>query len=177
MHSTLDRRRWLSTSASMLAAAAVPGDGRAALEGEPPANTLRVAFSAAETTFDPPQISDFNSSTVAASIFESPLTFDHVARPVKLRLQTAAAMPQISADFKTFTFRIRPGIFFADDPAFKGKPRELVAQDYVYSVKRFYDPRLNAEYIYVFENAKVLGLTELRKGAREPNAVRLRHAR
>ena len=36
--------------------------------------------------------------------------------------------------------RIQPGIFFADDPAFKGKPRELVAPDYVYALKRFADP-------------------------------------
>jgi ABC-type transport system substrate-binding protein len=173
----LDRRHWLGTSAALLAGTALPGavlsgpsgsaKGASADGGAAPANTLRVAFRAAETGFDPPQISDVNSSMVASSIFESPLTFDHVARPVKLRLQTAAAMPEISADFKTFTFRIRPGIFFADDPAFKGKPRELVAQDYVYSVKRFYDPKLNSENMYVFENAKVLGLTELRALARK----------
>ncbi len=30
-------------------------------------------------------------------------------------------MPEISADFRTFTFRVKPGIYFADDPAFKGK--------------------------------------------------------
>ena len=30
-------------------------------------------------------------------------------------------MPEVSADFRTFTFRIQPGIYFADDPAFKGK--------------------------------------------------------
>ncbi len=163
----LDRRHWLSSSAAMVAAAALPGERAAAANPAAPDNTLRVAFRMAETGFDPPQISDENSSRVASSIFESPLTFDYLARPVKLRLQTAAAMPEISSDFKTFTFRIRPGIFFADDPAFKGKPRELVAQDYVYSVKRFYDPRLNAENIYIFENAKVLGLTELRTRARQ----------
>ena len=158
----IDRRHWLSSSAALVAAAALPGEPSAAAGKAAPDNTLRVAFSAAETGFDPPQVPDLNSSMVVSSIFESPLTFDHLARPVKLRPQTAAAMPDISADFKTFTFRIRPGIFFADDPAFKGKPRELVAQDYVYTVKRFYDPALNAENIYVFENAKVLGLSELR---------------
>jgi ABC-type transport system substrate-binding protein len=40
------------------------------------------------------------------------------------------------------TIRIRPGILFADAPAFKGKPRELVAQDYVYSITRLLDPNL-----------------------------------
>ena len=160
----MQRRHWLQGSAALLAAAPL-AQAQAASEPRKP-KTLRVAFSAAETGFDPPQIGDINSGTVAASIFESPLTYDHLARPVKLRPQTAAAMPEVSADFTSFTVRIRPGIFFADDPAFRGKRRELVAQDYVYSVKRFYDPKLNAENVYLFENAKLLGLSEQRAAAR-----------
>ena len=38
--------------------------------------------------------------------------------------------------------RVKKGILFADDPVFKGKPRELVAADYVYSIKRSLDPNL-----------------------------------
>ena len=38
--------------------------------------------------------------------------------------------------------RAAQGHLFADDPAFKGKPRELVAADYVYSIKRAIDPNL-----------------------------------
>ena len=114
-------------------------------------------FETAETGFDPLAIGDENSNRVVACIFESPLCYDHVARPVKLRPLTATALPEIGDDFRSFTFRIRPGIFFADDPAFKGRPRELVAQDYVYSLKRFYDPRNNSENLYVFENAGILG--------------------
>ena len=41
---------------------------------------------------------------------------------------------------RRWTMRVKPGIFFTDDPAFKGKPRELVAEDYVYSYKRWLDP-------------------------------------
>ena len=44
-------------------------------------------------------------------------------------------MPEISADGRTWTIRIKPGIHFADDPAFKGKKRELTAHDYVYRVE------------------------------------------
>ncbi len=162
----MDRRHWLAGSAAVLAAGSsepLLARGRATRSND---RTLRVAFNTAETGFDPPQISDLNSNMVAASIFESPLTYDHVARPVQLKALTAAALPEVSADSTRFVFRIRPGIFFADDPAFGGRPRELVAQDYVYSIKRFYDPKLNAENVYVFENAKLLGLSELRAAAR-----------
>jgi len=154
----MDRREWLAATAAL---AAWPVQAGAAREGR----TLHWAFRTAETGFDPPQIADVNSSMVAASIFEAPLTYDYLARPVKLRPQTADALPEISADFRRFTFRIRPGIFFADDPAFKGKRRELVAQDYVYTIKRFYDPRINSEHLYRFQTAKLLGLSELRDKA------------
>ena len=79
---------------------------------------LRYAFPIAETGFDPAQINDLYSATVTAHIFEAPLRFDYLARPAQLRPNVAAAMPEISSDFRTITVRLRPGIFFADDPAF-----------------------------------------------------------
>jgi ABC-type transport system substrate-binding protein len=123
---------------------------------------LRYAFPIAETGFDPAQISDLYSRVVTAGIVEAPLTFDYLARPFKLKPLTVEALPTISADFTRFTFRIKPGIYFADDPAFKGARRELVAQDYVYSFKRHYDPITKSPNLYRLENSKVLGLSELR---------------
>ena len=129
----------------------------------PTSKVFRFAFPIAETGFDPAQISDLYSRSVTASFFDAPLEFAYLARPLQMRPNTAAAMPEVSADYTTFTFRIRPGIYFADDPAFKGVRRELVAQDYVYSIKRHYDPRWKSANLFVFENAKIVGLSELRK--------------
>jgi ABC-type transport system substrate-binding protein len=95
-------------------------------------------------------------------MLDAPLEFEHLAKPTRMRPNTAAEMPQVSEDFKTFTFRIKPGIYFADDPAFKGQKRELVAEDYVFSLKRFYDPRWKSQNLYLLQSAKLLGLTELR---------------
>ncbi len=128
---------------------------------------LRYAFAVAETGFDPAQLSDLYSRTITAGIFEAPLAFDFLARPFVMKPLTAEAMPEISADFTSFTFRIQRGILFADDPAFKGVARELTAQDYVYSIKRHYDPRWKSPNLYLLENARLLGLTELRKKAIE----------
>ena len=128
---------------------------------------LRYAFPVAETGFDPAQISDLYSRTVAAGLFDAPLEFAYMARPFRLRPNTAAAMPEVSADFRSFTIRLQPGTLFADDPAFGGKPRELTAADYVYSIKRHYDPRWKSGNLYILENAKILGLSELRKKALE----------
>ena len=149
---------------SLVAAAAQP------VAGSESPKTLRYAFRSAETGFDPAQISDIYSRIVTGHIFDAPLTYDHLARPYKLRPSTAREMPEVSGDFRTFTFRLKPGIYFADDPAFKGpdgRParRELVAQDYVYSLKRFYDPKLKSPAQSSLEDEGIVGLRELRDEA------------
>ena len=157
---------------SVLHAAAVAG-APAVLAGLVPsvavatvaAKTLRVAFDFAETGFDPPRVGDQASIRVIAHIFEPLLTYDPLARPAVLVPLTAAALPETSADFKRFVFTLKPGILFGDDPVFKGRPRELVAADYVYSLKRFYDPAIRTEHLYLLENEKILGLSELRASA------------
>jgi len=137
----------------------------AAMAAQPAAaaKVLRYAFPVAETNFDPAQVTDLYSNTVIRAIFDGPLEYEYLAKPARIRPATAAAMPEVSADYRTFTVRIKPGIHFADDPAFKGVKRELVAADYVYSIKRHYDPRWKSGKLYLFENAKILGLSELRK--------------
>src|SRR5262245_32424552 len=128
--------------------------------------TLHIAFPAPETTLDPAQTqSDLYASTILAQILEAPLCFDYLARPVRLVPATAADLPEVSADWRRFRFRLQRGIQFSDDPAFKGKRRELVAADYVYAIKRFYDPKYNSSDLYLYESAKLLGLSELRQRA------------
>jgi ABC-type transport system substrate-binding protein len=157
--------------AAALAAVGVGAGSEAAPPAPPPATAaalrvLHLAIPSPETTLDPVQTnSDNNTSMLLSQILEAPLAFDYLARPTRLVLATAAAMPEVSADGRVFTVRIQPGIFFADDPAFKGKSRELVAQDYVYALKRFYDPRWNSSDLYLFESLKLPGLSELRQAA------------
>ena len=74
-------------------------------------------------------------------------------------------MPESSEDFRTWTIRIRPGIYFQDDPAFEGKRRELVAQDFVYTIKRFADPRWKAPAWASIAELKIVGLQALRDAA------------
>jgi len=124
---------------------------------------LRYAFRVAETGFDPTQLSDIYSRIVTGHIFESLYTYDHLARPALIKPLVAADMPVVSPDFKTFTVRIRPGIYFADDPAFGGKRRELTAQDFVYAFKRFADPANKAQGWSGFEEVGLKGLAALRR--------------
>jgi ABC-type transport system substrate-binding protein len=125
---------------------------------------LRLAFPSRENNLDPAQVSDVVSVAIVASFFDSPLTYDHLARPARLKPNTAA-LPEVNEDHTRFVLRIKPGIFFPEHAAFKGKPRELVAQDYVYSIKRYYDPATRSPTLFHYEGAGLLGLSELRKKA------------
>jgi ABC-type transport system substrate-binding protein len=64
--------------------------------------------------------------------------------------------------------KVKPGIYFASDPAFKGQRRELVAEDYVYSFKRFADPAVKSStWTWMDTTFKFVGLAELRQQAIE----------
>ncbi|HEY6354658.1 MAG TPA: ABC transporter substrate-binding protein, partial [Burkholderiaceae bacterium] len=76
-----------------------------------------------------------------------------------------ASLPEVSSDGRRFRIRLQRGIHFADDPAFRGRRRELVAADYVYAIKRFYDPKYNSSDLYLYESAKLPGVSELRQRA------------
>ncbi|MBQ0929557.1 bicyclomycin resistance protein [Ideonella sp. 4Y16] len=126
---------------------------------------LRYAFRVAETGMDPVRVNDIYSRTLTAHLFEGLYAYDHLARPAKFRPLTAAAMPEVADDFRRWTVRLRPGILFADDPAFGGRPRELVAEDYVYSIKRYADPQLKSPNWGYVDSYQLLGLAALRQRA------------
>jgi ABC-type transport system substrate-binding protein len=140
---------------------AAPANG-----GADPNKVLRYAFEVAETSFDPQKISDVYSNIVNSAMFDTPLRYDPLARPAKLVPNTTASMPELSPDYKTLTVRIRPGIYFADHPVFKGKKRELTAEDYVYSIKRLFDPKLSAPLLAEVEGYFV-GSEEMMKRVRK----------
>ena len=102
---------------------------------------LRVASPDIDT-LDPQQFSDDPSFQVLMAIYEPLYEWDYLASPPKLSPLTAGSPLAISDDGRTWTAHLKTGIFFTDDPAFKGKRRELVADDYVYSYKRWLDPNL-----------------------------------
>ena len=130
-----------------------------------PQKVLRYAFLVAETSLDPVKIVDLYSRTLTPHVFEALFQYDPLARPIKVKPLTAAGEAVSSADFRTWTVKVRPGIFFAADPAFKGNKRELVAQDYVYTMKRFADPANKSPIWAGIESENYLGLNELRKQA------------
>jgi ABC-type transport system substrate-binding protein len=130
-----------------------------------PPKTLHLALESSETGFDPAQIQDLYSREMVSNIFDAPLRFRYLAPEGSIEPNVVDRMPEVSADFRTFTFHLKTGIYFTDDAAFNGQKRELVAADYVYSLKRFYDPRLNSTAYDDLEPLGMKGLEALRQEA------------
>ncbi|MGZ5079760.1 MAG: ABC transporter substrate-binding protein [Usitatibacter sp.] len=126
---------------------------------------LKLAFQSAESKLDPQSESDSASGAIADNIFDALLQYDYLARPAKVRPRAAAALPEVSPDGKVYTLKVKPGIFFTPDPAFKGEPRELTAQDYAYSIKRLLDPRHKSQWLFLVEG-KIKGADEAVAAAR-----------
>jgi len=144
----------LRTLAAALLFAALPASHAAADAAAP--KTLHMFLSTSETGLDPAVASDIATLSLLENLFDPLLRYDYLARPVKLQGNTATGLPEVSADGLTYTFHLRPGIHFTPDPAFKGAKRALTAQDYVYSIKRLYDPALKSPWSFLFEG-KLLG--------------------
>ena len=133
----------------------------AAFAAADPNKVLRISWPTSETGFDPVRVSDLYSNVVNEAIFDRLLTYDYLARPAKLVPQAAEAMPEVTDGGRTYTFKIKRGIYFTPDPAFNGRKRELTAEDFVYSYKRFADPKNRSPYASMVED--IDGLTEWAK--------------
>ena len=116
---------------------------------------------------------DLYSNTVNEAIFERLLTYDYLARPAKLVPMTAEAMPEVTDGGRTYVLHLRRGIYFTPDPAFKGQRRELVAEDYVYTFKRFADPE-EPLAVGVHDRRADRGPRRAGRGGEENRQVRLR---
>jgi len=157
-------RRFVRFARGFVAAAALAA-AAGALAADP-SKVYRITFPAAETSFDPARVSDLYSNTVNEAIFERLLTYDYLARPAKLVPMVAEAMPQVTDNGRTYTYKLRKGIFYTPDPAFKGRKRELVADDFVYIIKRHVDPKNRSPWAFMVEG-KIEGLDALIQAAKK----------
>ena len=129
---------------------------------------LRTAYRTGESKLDPQAESDEASGIILDQIFDSLLEYDYLARPAKLRPRAAAALPEVNADGTVYVLHVKPGVYFTDDPALNGKKRELTAQDYAYSIRRLYDPKLKSQWLFLVEG-KIKGADTVMADARKTN--------
>jgi ABC-type transport system substrate-binding protein len=131
-----------------------------------PAKVLRVVQPATDEGFDPVRSVNYYSGVILDAVGERLMSYDYLARPAKLVPGVAESMPVVTDNGKTYVFKIRKGVYFHPDPIFKGKKRELTAEDFIFSFKRFMDPKLRSQWKFLFDG-KILGLDDLAKRAEQ----------
>jgi ABC-type transport system substrate-binding protein len=130
-------------------------------------SVMHVAIRLLPKSLDPPHIEDAGSGQLGAKVYEGLVKYHPFARPYRLEPAMAAAMPEVSDDQLTYTFRLREGIRFADDACFEdGRGREVVADDFLYAFKRFAHPSTHAQGWWLFDGW-IAGLNEWRDAVGE----------
>ena len=118
-----------------------------------PAKIYKHAMDGAPGSLDPAQSTSLYANFIVVNLYDTLYRYKYLARPYQLKPNLAAAMPEISDDGLQVTIRITEGVYFMDDPAFKGgKGREVKAQDFVYSLKRHFDPDTRAQGAWLWQN-------------------------
>lgn len=140
----------------LVACSEPPADGKSGTAGK----VFRYALSSAPTSLDPVRASTLYANELVQNLYETLYVYRYLARPFELKPQLAAALPEVSEDGLTYTITLRPGRYFADSPAFPGgKGREITAADFVYSIKRHFDPATRPAGAWLWQG-RVAGIDE-----------------
>jgi len=133
--------------------------------------TYRHAMDGAPGSLDPAHAASIYANFFAVNLYDTLYRYKYLARPYQLTPNLAAAMPEISDDGLRLTIRIRPGVHFIDDAAFAGGVgREVTAGDFVYSIKRHFDPTTRAQGAWLWQN-RIEGLDDWKEDGSDYNKI------
>ncbi len=137
--------------------------------------TLRVPLSDDVKTLDPARAYDSISLSVMPLMNESLYQYNYHKRPFTLEPLLAESLPEISKNGLEYIIKIKKGVLFHSNEAFKG-PRELKAQDFIYAWKRIGIPEVTSPGTWIFDG-KVKGYNLFMKGlSKESDTVALKQS-
>ena len=121
----------------------------------------------AHKSLDPTKQFDAASAELINNLYDTLLEYHYLKRPYQLQPSLTTKMPELSADGLRYSFELRDGVRFMDDPCFPGgKGRVLNSDDVIYSLKRFADANTNVES-YILWQGVVAGMDEFREQTRK----------
>ncbi|MFQ5634627.1 MAG: ABC transporter substrate-binding protein [Gammaproteobacteria bacterium] len=162
---------WPTAFCAVLAVAGCGGDRPA----EPVAElagikVYRHSMDQAPTSLDPVQAANVYANFVVLNAYDTLYGYKYLARPYELKPNLADGWPDISDDGRVYTIRLKTGVHFVDDPAFPGgKGREVVAGDFVYSIKRQFDPQTRPQGAWLW-TGRIVGLDEWKEAGSDYDA-------
>lgn len=132
-------------------------------------HVYRHSMDSAPTGLDPVHASNIYANFLVVNLYDTLYRYKYLARPYQLEPNLAEALPQISADGLIYTLRIKPGVRFIDDAAFpEGRGRTVEAQDFIYSMKRHFDPEMRSQGAWLWQG-KIVGMDEWKENGSNYN--------
>ncbi|MEZ6123027.1 MAG: ABC transporter substrate-binding protein [Planctomycetaceae bacterium] len=117
-------------------------------------------------SFDPVRGSTVYENQCVSQVYETLLQYKYLKRPFEVEPLLLAEMPTTS-DGLTYRFRLKPDVFFHDDPCFPdGKGRQVVSSDVFYSWKRIADKNTSSKAWWLLEQT-IVGFDEYRSQQNE----------
>lgn len=159
---------WMMVMVSAVLVAAGAPSARAAEAAQPEGAKKRVLQLPMRTdgpkSLDPAFGSTQYDNIAVSQLYETLLTFKY-ADPKTLEPLLLAEMPVATDNAdgtRTYTFKLKPGVKFHDDPCFPGgKGREVKSDDVFYSLKRLGDKRTQLKNWWLIENT-IVGLDDFK---------------
>lgn len=112
------------------------------------------------TNLDPLQAATVYANEVVVNAYDTLYRYKYLARPYELTPNLAAAMPEISEDGLVYTIPLKETGRYIDSEVFEdGKGRRVTAHDFVYSIKRHFDPENISQGRWLWEG-KIKGMAE-----------------
>ena len=123
-------------------------------------SVFRFSDNGAPVTMDPVQSATQYANLMTTSIYDQLYEYKYLARPYALKPRLAESLPEVSPDGLVYTIRFKKGVRYSDDECFpEGRGREVVAEDFVYSMKRMFDPKTLPQGEWLWQG-KIKGLDE-----------------
>lgn len=134
------------------------------LKSAPSSESKTVIYSVQDSripaSFDTLSAGNAYHTMLASAIYDTLYEYKYLKSPYELKPALAASMPMVSKDLLTYTIPIKKGVYFTDDPAFPGgKGREVMAEDFIFSIKRHFDLKNNSTARWPWLNL-IVGLDE-----------------
>ncbi len=98
--------------------------------------SLRLSLDNAVESLDPAKAYSDDSLFVSSQVLEPLYQYHYLKRPYEIQPLLAEGLPKITNKGRLVTVKIKKNIFYHPHLAFKGKPRELKAHDFITQFKR-----------------------------------------
>lgn len=123
-----------------------------------PLKVYRHSFDEAPRTLDPVRAATVYTNFIVLNAYDTLYAYKYLKRPYELKPNLASALPTFSDDGLTLTIPLKKGVLFVDDASFDGGiGREVTAHDFVYSLKRHFDPASLSQGAF-FWRQRIVGL-------------------